>query len=157
MSTPAPTRRATRRTPEWTFADRIRKIRRDILEMEQAEMAAKLDVTRAAYAAWESGRTEPRSILTLAKKVELLSGVPVGWLLGLGPDGSGGNLETERETNQYPTATRRSQAALSLVKEPATSNSSVASRTGSWSPADGQDGGADVTHAAEWRNLAYSA
>lgn len=70
--------------PAWSFADKMRKIRRDVLKMEQAEFADQLGVTRQAYAAWESGRNEPRSILAVAKKVELLSRVPAAWLLGVG-------------------------------------------------------------------------
>lgn len=69
--------------PQWTFADRMRKIRRDVLGVEQAELAEKLGVTRQAYAAWEAGRNEPRSILAIAKKVELMSGVPAAWVLGI--------------------------------------------------------------------------
>lgn len=45
------------RVPQWTFADRMRKIRTDVLALHQHEMAKELGVTKAAYAAWESGRT----------------------------------------------------------------------------------------------------
>lgn len=41
---------------DWTFADRIRKVRRDVLAIDQGEFATRLGVTRQAYAAWESGR-----------------------------------------------------------------------------------------------------
>jgi DNA-binding XRE family transcriptional regulator len=69
--------------PQWTFADKIRKVRRDVLGIEQDEFARRLDVTRQAYAAWESGRNEPRNILAVAKRVEAMSGVPAAWLLGI--------------------------------------------------------------------------
>lgn len=68
---------------DWTFADRIRKVRRDVLAIDQGEFATRLGVTRQAYAAWESGRNEPRSILAVAKRIEAMSGVPAAWVLGL--------------------------------------------------------------------------
>jgi DNA-binding XRE family transcriptional regulator len=78
--------------PDWTFADRMRKIRRDVLGIEQGEMAEKLNVKKQAYAAWETGRTHPRDILAIARRVELATRVPAQWVLGLDqsppPDGS---------------------------------------------------------------------
>jgi DNA-binding transcriptional regulator YiaG len=75
LKAPDPGARTTR-IPEWSFADRIRKIRREVVRVDQAEFARDLGVTKEAYSAWESGRNEPRSILALARKVELVSGVP---------------------------------------------------------------------------------
>lgn len=69
--------------PQWTFADRMRKIRRDVLGIEQADFAQKLGVTRQAYAAWEAARNEPRSILAVARQVEAISGVSAAWILGV--------------------------------------------------------------------------
>lgn len=69
--------------PSWTFADKLRKIRRDVLSLDQATFADRLDVSRKAYASWEMGRTQPRDILALARRVELISGVPATWTLGL--------------------------------------------------------------------------
>lgn len=69
--------------PTWTFADRVRKIRRDVLKVEQGRFADLLGVTRQAYAAWESGRNEPRSILAVARRIEEVSGVPAVWVLGI--------------------------------------------------------------------------
>lgn len=72
-----------RNVPTWGFHDRMRKVRFDVLGIHQADMADKLGVTKAAYAAWESGRTQPRDILAVARRVELLSGVPAAWVLGV--------------------------------------------------------------------------
>jgi transcriptional regulator with XRE-family HTH domain len=69
--------------PEWTFSDRLRKVRRDIAQESQEDFAAHLGVTKVAYAAWESGRNVPRGQITIAKRVEVLTGVPASWLLGL--------------------------------------------------------------------------
>lgn len=70
------------RVPEWTLADRLRKIRTD-LNMHQRDMARLLGVTPSAYAAWESGRNVPANIVSLAKRIELLTDVPAVWTLGL--------------------------------------------------------------------------
>lgn len=71
------------RVPTWTFGDRLRKIRRDVLALDQHELARELGITKAAYAAWESSRNEPRSILAVARQIELISGVPAAWILGV--------------------------------------------------------------------------
>lgn len=69
--------------PTWTFADRLRKIRRDVVDMEQAEFAEALGARRPAYSAWEAGRNQPRDLVAFARRVELLTGVPAAWVLGL--------------------------------------------------------------------------
>ncbi|MDN5751517.1 MAG: helix-turn-helix domain-containing protein, partial [Pseudonocardia sp.] len=68
--------------PQWTLDDRLRKVRR-LLKLEQREMAERLEVGRQAYAAWEAGRSTPRDIVALARRVELLAGVPAAWTLGV--------------------------------------------------------------------------
>lgn len=74
-------------TPEWSTADRLRKIRRDF-EMSQDEFAEKLGANPNNYRAWETGRNHPRDIVALAKRIEMLTGVPAEWTLGLA-DGTG--------------------------------------------------------------------
>lgn len=69
--------------PVWTFADRLRKVRRDIVGVEQAEMAARLGLPKGAYQSWETGKARPREIVAVARRVELLTGVPASWTLGL--------------------------------------------------------------------------
>lgn len=69
-------------TPEWSFADRLRKIRREA-GFQQDSFATHLDVNENQYKAWESGRNHPRDIVTIAKRIELLTGVPAQWTLGL--------------------------------------------------------------------------
>lgn len=70
--------------PTWELADRLRKIRRDVMHAQQHDMADALGVGRQGYAAWEAGRTQPRDIVALAKRLELLCGVPASWTLGIG-------------------------------------------------------------------------
>lgn len=69
--------------PTWDIADRLRKIRRGVLGIEQAEMSDALGVGRQGYAAWEAGRTQPRDVVALARRIELLAGVPAAWTLGV--------------------------------------------------------------------------
>ena len=76
------TQTAQWRVPEWTFADRLRKIRTDS-GMHQREFATALGVTASAYAAWESGRNLPANLVSVAKRIEMLTGVPAAWTLGL--------------------------------------------------------------------------
>jgi transcriptional regulator with XRE-family HTH domain len=68
--------------PEWTFADRLRKIRRH-LGMSQAEIAEELGTNQRTYASWESENSAPRNPVTVAKRIEALSRVPAAWVLGV--------------------------------------------------------------------------
>ena len=86
----------TRWTPEFTFGDHLRKIRRD-LGLSQEDFARPLDVAKVTYGAWETGRNQPSDVVSVAKRIELAYGVPAWWTLGLnaenrrpgGPDGEG--------------------------------------------------------------------
>ena len=88
-----------RYVPEWTTADRLRRVRRDA-ELDQAEFAKRLGLKQQRYGAWEAGRNNPpmNEFVTVAKRIELAFGVPAAWLLGLdvenpqpdGPDGGNG-------------------------------------------------------------------
>lgn len=70
--------------PRWSFADRLRKIRRDVVRAAtQADMAALLEYPRPAYVNWESGTSRPRDIVEVAQRIERLTGVPASWVLGL--------------------------------------------------------------------------
>lgn len=84
--------------PAWTFADRIRKVRRDVLGLDQGAFADRLEVSRKAYASWEMNRTTPRDILAVARRVELISRIPAAWLLGVDgqmpPNNGPGNEES---------------------------------------------------------------
>lgn len=68
--------------PQWTIADRLRKIRRDS-HLSQEDFATLLGVKATTYAAWEVGRNTPERILELAEIVEREFDVPAAWLLGL--------------------------------------------------------------------------
>ncbi|MHA7292597.1 helix-turn-helix transcriptional regulator [Arthrobacter sp. HLT1-21] len=69
-------------TPEWSFADRLRKIRRES-GAKQEDFAARLGVNDNQYKAWETGRNHPRDQVATAKRIELMTGVPAVWVLGL--------------------------------------------------------------------------
>jgi DNA-binding XRE family transcriptional regulator len=68
--------------PQWTMADRLRKIRRDS-KMSQEDFAHVLGIKPTTWAAWESGRNSPERVLELANLIEDRLDVPAAWLLGL--------------------------------------------------------------------------
>jgi transcriptional regulator with XRE-family HTH domain len=70
--------------PEFTFADRLRRIRRDH-DLTQDEFAELLGVGSKRYAAWESETNTPRFdvVVHLTNRIVELYGVEVrDWLLG---------------------------------------------------------------------------
>ncbi len=69
------------RIPQWSFDDRIRKVRRQ-LGYTQDEMADALEVGLKAYSAWEAGKNTPSDILSVAQKLERVTGVPRQWFIG---------------------------------------------------------------------------
>lgn len=75
--------------PAWTFSDRVRKIRRDYTALGQREFADEIGIAQPTYAAWESGiNSGPRNdqLLNVARRINLLTGVPTAWILGLEGD-----------------------------------------------------------------------
>jgi transcriptional regulator with XRE-family HTH domain len=67
--------------PRWTFAERIRKVRRDrgLTQEEFAENV--LGIRLSTYSAWETGRNTP-DLAQLAPVLERKTGVPRAWFLG---------------------------------------------------------------------------
>jgi DNA-binding XRE family transcriptional regulator len=103
--------------PEWTFGDRLRKIRRDVAYADQGTFAHSIGVTRQAYASWEAGRSQPRDLVALSKRIELLTGVPAAWLLGLNDEGAGTLLKAP-PTLTYPAHKMTRLRLLRLVPSP---------------------------------------
>lgn len=68
--------------PEWTFGDRLRKVRRE-KRITQEQAAQALGVSGPQVAAWESGGNNPRDIVSIAKRCQLAWDVPAEWMLGL--------------------------------------------------------------------------
>ena len=68
--------------PTWTFGDKLRKAR-DITGLGQKEFAQKIEVTASSLAAYETGRSAPRfnDATSLAKRVQLITGIPYQWFL----------------------------------------------------------------------------
>lgn len=89
---------------EWTFGDRLRKIRR-VQNLTQDEFADQMGVNRKSLAAWELDSWLPRGVVAFAKRLQLLYGVPVAWTLGIddGPTGGPGNGKLPHlDSNQEP-------------------------------------------------------
>lgn len=89
---------------QWTFGDRIRKIRR-LTGESQAAFAAAINQGEKSVGAWESGTNEPRNAVAIAKRIELRWGIPATWTLGLGdnPNGPDGGQWAHRGSNPEPT------------------------------------------------------
>lgn len=68
--------------PQWTLADRLRKIRRD-RHFTQEQMAREIGVKAVTWSAWEAGRTRPQDVVELAGLIETRFGVPAAWTLGV--------------------------------------------------------------------------
>lgn len=78
--------------PQWTFGDRLRKVRREAArltetgKLTQDQMAARLGVQVKAYSAWEADQNRPDDIVEIARRVEEEFHVPATWMLGLEDD-----------------------------------------------------------------------
>jgi transcriptional regulator with XRE-family HTH domain len=85
--------------PEFDLADKLRKVRRNVAHMSQAEFAAALGeiggkpVSEKRYSNWEAGYNKPGTdnLVELANRIEDIWGVPAAWLVGFRmPSGGGG-------------------------------------------------------------------
>ena len=84
------------RALEWSFGDRLRKLRRAV-GVSQGDFAATIGQTRDTLSAWEAGRNTPRQIVAIAQRLELAYGVAAGWVLGIQEDeATGETLFTRR-------------------------------------------------------------
>jgi transcriptional regulator with XRE-family HTH domain len=81
--------------PEWTFGERVRKIRRES-GLSQTEFATRIGANDRALASWETGRTKPQDIVAVAKRIRKEFGVPTAWTLGTEEEGPGGGGEPPR-------------------------------------------------------------
>ena len=73
---------------DWTFGDRIRKIRnRPEVALTQAELADVLGVNRSTLAGWEKRGAEPTATeaVRVAERLEEQFGIPANWTLGRQP------------------------------------------------------------------------
>ena len=109
--------------PEWTIADRLRRVRRDT-GLTQDAFAERLQVGAQRYSAWESGRNHPpaRDLVAIAKRIELAFKVAAEWTLGLEmrntprPDGPEGvDQYAIADSNREPAGSEHSRADLRLL------------------------------------------
>lgn len=68
--------------PEFSFADKLRKVRREVAHMTQEEMADALNVGLKAYSSWEAGKNPPRNLVEVSNRLELVTGVDRKWFVG---------------------------------------------------------------------------
>ena len=92
------------RIPEIQVHHRLR-IARETANLEQAELAERIGISRQSVSNAEQGRTQPRKITVNAWA--LATGVPATWLqtgkTPAGPDGPGGGDEcARRDSNPKP-------------------------------------------------------
>ncbi|MCK6210571.1 helix-turn-helix domain-containing protein [Georgenia sp. EYE_87] len=85
--------------PQWTFADKLRKARLSV-GLAQIAFAEKLGVSAPAYAQWEAGRSNPRNVVQVARRVEAVTRVSAAWLLGLYEEGPR-PAERDRDLQKY--------------------------------------------------------
>ena len=90
--------------PTWDWADRLRKIRRSVACMSQAQMAALVGVKPPTYSAWEGGRNQPslRTAYTVAQIIEqsFPGRVTAAWVLGF--DAGSEPLLPRMDSNHQP-------------------------------------------------------
>jgi transcriptional regulator with XRE-family HTH domain len=96
--------------PEWTLSDRLRKARLST-GLQQKDFAERIGVTASAYSQWEAGNNGPRDVVTIAKRIELMTRIPATWTLGLGIDrpSPGGDGLPRLDSNQQPSGYAPSQ------------------------------------------------
>lgn len=74
--------------PQWTFGDRVRKVRRE-LRWSQRDLAAKLTdalgrpVSTKSVGAWEADLNLPQHLVDIAQALQDITGIPASWILGL--------------------------------------------------------------------------
>lgn len=91
---------------EWTLGDRLRKARRTT-GMTQRQFAEAIQVSAPRYSQWEADLNGPRDLVNVAKRIQLATGVPASWLLGVDDTGTpgprGGGKWVARDSNPKPT------------------------------------------------------
>jgi transcriptional regulator with XRE-family HTH domain len=134
------------RIPEFDFADRVAKIRK-MMECNQKEFAGLLGTPSGTVAGWEAG-VQPRNLIGVARKISAVSGVPVGWILGVFTDAaeqSGPNSENDSSLI-YRLSEEDRRTWVDLVKRldptpPRRQRQSEISDNKTTGPGRGRDGG----------------
>lgn len=65
--------------PQWRLGDRLRRAREEA-GLEQAELAERLGISKAAVSAYEKGRRTPRDFIRFVKRWADETEVPWQWL-----------------------------------------------------------------------------
>lgn len=121
--------------PTWTFADRLRKVRM-MTGLDQRTFAGHLEAGASAYAQWEAGNNQPRDVVAIARRIELLTRVPAAWVLGLetedprpgDPDGGQTGAPSGTRTPNPLINDRGEAEVLPFVRRPAPSSPATPAR-----------------------------
>ena len=77
--------------PRWSWGDRLRKVRRDVAGMQQADMAALVGVPTQTYGTWEANRAIPQRMVMELVSSKIAERFPetvsAAWMMGYGADG----------------------------------------------------------------------
>lgn len=90
-----------KKRPTWSFADRVRKVRRE-LGMTQAQFAELTGFGEKSIAAWETGKNTP-NLVAASVKLEETTEIDRYWWLGWDEDGSPDEGSVRREGLEPPT------------------------------------------------------
>lgn len=87
--------------PMWTLGDRLRKIR-TMHGYTQNDFASAVGATKASLAQWETDRARPRDLRSIALRIELATGVPAWWTLGLNAEGRRPTMKSDGGSSVHP-------------------------------------------------------
>lgn len=110
--------------PRWEWGDRLRKVRRSIAGLSQAEMAAVIGVKAPTYASWEGGYTQPslRMAKAVAHRIEAHypQQVSAAWMLGVADDNAAADVDllAPAPPDGFEPSTVRLSASTPLVAPP---------------------------------------
>lgn len=104
--------------PEYGPGDKLRNLRRQRLGIGQGELARKIGVEKGAVSAWEAGRNAGGITPAVARRVEMVAGIPgtAAWLLGVLPEPPRGGRPHPQAELPVPAAGFEPAAFCSEVK-----------------------------------------
>jgi len=147
MTAPEREKAPPRYIPQFTFGDRVAKIRRD-MTLEQFRFGELIGYSKSTIAGWEAEGKQPRDLVSVARKISEVSGAPVGWILGVFPDAAGPSIPNSENDSSliYRLSEEDRRTWVDLVKRldptpPRRQRQSEISDNKTTGPGRGRDGG----------------